>query len=53
MQISIYPDRGRFRRVITLYLNLIGYVVKNIRSLLITYTLSFVAMDVVKEEPRL
>ena len=31
MQISIYPDSGKFKLVITLYLDLIGYVVKKIQ----------------------
>ena len=31
MQISIYPDSGRFELVITLYLNLIDYIVKKIQ----------------------
>ena len=31
MQISTYPDSGRFKWGITLYLNLIGYVVEKIQ----------------------
>ena len=31
MQISIYPDSRKFKRVISPYLNMISYVVKNIQ----------------------